>query len=296
MKKENSYYGPYFWLCLIAFVVPIFVAYKAFDKISPTTKPVPNPDASGVDHALWDYLLKAYVENGLVDYEGMKSDYLFKTYLQQLGGADIDALETEDEKLALLCNAYNAFVINGVINHKIKSTVQEISAEDPFKFFDLTEHLFGNRTLSLNELEHKIIRPTYKEPRVHVALVCAAKSCPVIRAEAFIGNRIREQLEDQAVLFANNSSHVKFDEKENAIYLSSILSWYGEDWDASGGYLSWIKERVKDETLAKQIELAETKKVAVKFSDYDWSLNTQGKSSAYAGGKTIAGSGSIPNE
>lgn len=296
MKKEKTYYGPYFWLCLIAFIVPIFVAYKAFDKVSPTTKPVPHPDASGVDHGVWDYLLKAYVENGLVDYEGMKRDYLFKKYLQQLGSADIEALATEDERLALYCNAYNAFVINGVITHKIKATVQEISTEDPFAFFALKEHVLANRTLSLNELEHNIIRPTFKEPRIHVGLVCAAKSCPTIRAEAFIGSRIREQLEDQAILFANNPTHVRFNEKENVIYLNAILNWYAKDWDASGGYLPWIKKRVNDSSLARQITLAESKGLTVKFSAYDWALNTQGKSASYYGGKTAAGSGSIPNE
>lgn len=294
--KNKSYYGPYFWLCLIAFVVPIFVAYKAFDKVSPTTKPRPQPDASGVDHALWDYLLKSYVENGLIDYEGMKRDYLFKTYLQQLGSANIESLETDDERLALYCNAYNAFVINGVITHQIKQTVQEISAEDPFLFFRLKEHVFGNQTLSLNELEHQTIRPNFKEPRVHVGLVCAAKSCPVIRAEAFVGSRVREQLEDQAILFANNPAHVSFNEKENAIYLNAILDWYSKDWDATGGYLPWIKKRVKNPSLAKRIELAETKEVEIKFSAYDWTLNTQGKSASYVGRKTAAGSGSIPNE
>ncbi|MEM7312648.1 MAG: hypothetical protein AAF497_05800, partial [Planctomycetota bacterium] len=81
MKNESTYYGGFFWIALTSFIVPLFVAYAAFSKLTPTTKPTPNPDASGVDNNLWDYLLKTYVENGLIDYDGLSKDYLFTTYL-----------------------------------------------------------------------------------------------------------------------------------------------------------------------------------------------------------------------
>ena len=78
MNKGNQYYGGFFWVAVISFIVPLVVAFKAFNDIKPTTKPTPAPDVSGVDHAVWDYLLKSYVSNGLVDYDGMKKDYLFR--------------------------------------------------------------------------------------------------------------------------------------------------------------------------------------------------------------------------
>ncbi|MEE2641391.1 MAG: DUF547 domain-containing protein [Planctomycetota bacterium] len=295
MKQNGSHYGIYFWLTIVTFVVPFFVAYRAFEKIAPTTKPVPQPDASGVDHNLWDYLLKSYVENGLIDYEGIKRDYLFKIYLQQLGAANFDTLANDDEKLALHCNAYNAFVINGVINHRISDSVTDFSHNN-LGFFDQKEHLLGNRTLSLNELEHQIIRPTYREPRIHMALVCAARSCPAIRAEAYMGDRVRKQLEDQARLFANNTRHVRLDPSGKRIQVNSILKWYGEDWKTAGGYLNWIAQRVESPLLkAKLLEAAE-KKIEVSFLKYDWSLNGQGPHSSYQPQKSEAGSGSIPNE
>ena len=68
-----------------------------------------------LDHALWDYLLKSYVENGLVDYDGISRDHSFRIYLRQLSEAESEKLTTSVDQLALLCNAYNAFVINGVI-------------------------------------------------------------------------------------------------------------------------------------------------------------------------------------
>lgn len=300
MSKGTQYYGGFFWLAVISFVVPLFVAAAAFQEIRPTTKPTPNPDASGVDQALWDYLLKAYVASGLVDYKGMKKDHLFREYLKELGEADPSKLESEDERLALACNAYNAFVINGVITHGITDSVDGFTV-DGSGFFDLKEHIFAGKTVSLNDIEHKMIRPVFKEPRIHVALVCAARSCPSIRGEAYTGERVREQLEDQSRQFANNTKYVKFNEDENALFLSRILSWYGDDWDErypNGGYLKWIDELVEDEALKAKIEMAIAGQVEVQFFEYDWALNSKAKPGEHSGGSKSGGfgSGSIPDE
>ena len=338
MKKQSTYYGGFFWVAATSFIVPLFVAYAAFSKLSPTTKPTPTPDVSGVDNNLWDYLLRSYVENGLIDYDGMAKDYLFATYLRQLAGCDPTTLVTREDQLALYCNAYNALVINGVIKHKIHrnernvlsyaprdvaAKVEELDKEiemlkrtpntDPLtitqlmqkadklrtqtQFFMIEEHVFANQTMSLDQLEHVIIRPTFKEPRVHVALVCAAKSCPAIRGEAYVGSRLEQQLEDQARLFANNTTYVDFDPVADAVRLSPILKWYAEDWDASGGYLNWLSGRVSDEQLVSKIKAADSQQTKVVFNSYDWTLNSQsGKVGAGAKSGGGFGSGSVPNE
>ena len=195
MATGKQYYGGFFWVALVSFTVPFFVGWKAFQNIQPTQKPTPQVDVSGVDHAVWDYLLKAYVSNGLVDYDGMKKDYLFKEYLRELGSCNPDQLQTREEKLALLCNAYNAFVINGVVSHKINDKVTNFSIGDT-GFSGLKEHILAGDTVSLDYIEHTMIRPVFREPRIHVALVCAARSCPAIRPEAYVGSRVLEQLED----------------------------------------------------------------------------------------------------
>ena len=288
-NEKKSYYGAFFWVALISFIVPIVVAVKAFDVVTPATKPTPMPDVSGVDHGLWDYLLKAYVENGLIDYDAMARDHLFPTYLQQLGTAQPDKLATDDERLALLCNAYNAFVINGIITHKITNSVMDYSHNEK-GFFDIPEHIFAGETLSLNHLEHNIIRKTYDEPRVHVALVCAAVSCPAIRPEAYMGSNIDQQLTDQANLFSNDPKYVDFND---TLQLSPILNWYGEDWDNHGGTRAWLAERVRDDTL-KQALL--NNDIEVTYTAYDWTLNTQDSRASGNAPKADFGSGSIPNE
>ncbi len=292
MNKGKQYYGSFFWVATISFIVPLFVAWKAFDA-RPTTKPTPTLDVSGVDHGVWDYLLKSYVAGGLVDYEGMKKDYLFHEYVRQLGSCNPDALSTNDEKLALACNAYNAFVINGVISHKISDSVINFEQGET-GFFDLPEHILAGKTISLNQFEHKVIRPSFRDPRIHVALVCAAKSCPAIRAEAYTGSSVNEQLYDQSRQFANNLTYVAFDAQTGKLMLSPILDWYGEDWNEKypGGYLEWIQGLVQDQNLATKVAAAAAGRLETGFFEYDWSLNSQSRKSS-GGVKSGFGSGTI---
>jgi len=301
VSKGSNYYGGYFWVAIVSFIVPLFVGWQAFQNLKPTTKPTPQLDASGVDHAVWDYLLKSYVTNGLVDYKGMKKDFLFREYLRELGQCDPGCLETEDEQLALACNAYNAFVINGVITHKIHDTVDGF-AVDGAGFFDIKEHIYAGQTMSLNDLEHGMIRPTFKEPRIHVALVCAARSCPSIRPEAYIGSRVREQLQDQSIQFANNPKYVMFDSEANELKLSRILSWYGQDWNEKyprGGYLAWINGLTNNPTIKDATVKAANGEIQVGFFEYDWLLNSQsdpGKPAAQSKKSGGFGSSQSPDE
>ncbi len=300
MSKGKDYYGGFFWVAAVSFLVPLFVGWKAFQNVQPTTKPVPQVDASGVDNMVWDYLLKTYVSAGLVDYDGMKKDYLFREYLREIGSCDPNKLATEDEQLALACNAYNAFVINGVISHKIYDTVSGYNVNGT-DFFDLKEHIFAGKTISLNNLEHDMIRPSFNEPRIHVALVCAARSCPAIRAEAYTGSRVRDQLQDQSIQFANNSTYVTFDAEANQLKLSPILSWYGGDWNQrypNGSYLAWIHELTNDPTIKAAATKAANNEVTVGFLPYDWSLNSQAEPGAAPAHKSSGGfgSGSSPDE
>ncbi|MBT3379025.1 MAG: DUF547 domain-containing protein [Lentisphaerae bacterium] len=297
-RDRKTYYGAFFWLSLAAFAVPIFVGVLAFQSLKgPHSKPTPTPDVSGVDNAVWDYLLKTYVEHGLVDYDGLERDHLFRTYLAQLGQATPKKLPSDNARLALLCNAYNAFVMAGVINHEIRDTVITYKSVDELGFFDLKEHIFAGETLSLNQVEHERIRPVFGEPRIHMALVCAAKSCPVIRAEAFTGEAIERQLEDQAVLFANTAVHISYDAPTKTLNLSAILKWYGDDFTPEGGFLAFLGERAEKNLLKDAIRAADAGTVTVAYNEYDWTLNTQasGKATPSRGG-TGFGSGSVPNE
>ena len=307
MSNGTKYYGGFFWVAAVSFIVPLFVGWQAFQNLQPATKPTPSLDKSGVDHNVWNYLLNNYVANGLVDYDGMKKDYLFHEYIRQLGTCNPQLLDTDDERLALACNAYNAFVINGVISHKVDNSVMLVVEDDDSDdedsdkkkpgFFDFEEHVFAGQTISLDHLEKQLILPTFKEPRVHVALVCGAKGCPSIRPQAYLGQCVRDQLQDQSALFVNDPKHVTYDPATNELKLNSILSWYGGDFNErypNGGYLTWISELATDQTIKDAAIKAINKEVSVSFLDYDWALNAQARSK---GGKVGGfGSGSSPDE
>ncbi|MCG8449470.1 MAG: DUF547 domain-containing protein [Pirellulales bacterium] len=295
-KKEYS--GPFLWLALASFLMPVGVALWAFKAVPrPYTYAEIQPDASGVDNGLWDQLLRNYVADGLVDYDGMKRDHHFKTYIAQLAVAKPEMLPDDDHRLALLCNAYNAFVINGVITHKIDDNVLNYQSNSGKGFFDLQEHILAGETIDLNHLEHEVIRPTYKEPRIHVALVCAAKSCPAIRPEAYVGKRLRQQLEDQTKLFAENPTYVRYAPQEKKIYLSPILKWYAEDFGGPPGVIDFLLQRVQSAEEKQGLELAKEGTVELAYNTYDWTLNTQGKIGGGGAAKSTGfGSGSIPNE
>lgn len=300
MSNGNQYYGGYFWVALVSFTVPLFVGWKAFENLQPTTKPTPQLDVSGVDNGTWDYLLRSYVGYGRVDYDGIKKDYLFREYLRQIAGAKPEALSSNDERLALACNAYNALVIDGIVKHEITDSCLNFQIDEK-GFFDVQEHVFAGKTISLNNLEHKMIRPVFKDPRIHVALVCAARSCPSIRGEAYVGSRVQEQLEDQSKLFANNPKYVNYDAAAKKLSLSAILKWYGEDWDElypNGAYLQWLEGLVDDPETKAGIEGAIAGSVTVEFFDYDWALNSKAepaakKAKSKGGG---FGSGTSPDE
>lgn len=356
--SQNKKSGIYFLIAAISFVVPFFVAWKAVET-RPAPRPVPAPDVSGVDQGIWDYLLKTYVKDGLVNYNLLKKDYLFSVYLRQIGTCNPDALQTDDQKLALYCNAYNALVINGVIKNKITDSVNDFSIsaevaartaeefkreaeekeakkqrelaglpepkvekeeeEEKTEFFDIRDHIFAGKTVSLNHIEHTLIRPVFNDPRVHVALVCAARSCPAIRGEAYTGDAIQTQLQEQSALFANSSQHVQYDAASNKLMLSAILSWYGGDWTAKypgqyvtwtnknldppkdeqreAGYVQWIDSLTQDPNLKPHLADALSGKIKVGFKKYDWKLNSQAEpkkrdpNKAKGGG---FGSGSVP--
>ena len=286
LKQSNAVF---FAIALLLTSIPFFVGWKA--PASPAF--APQQDASGVDHSVWNSLLQTYVANGLVNYDGIQQDARFNQYLTQLSTCNPNALKSREEQLALACNAYNAFVINGVNKHRIRTTV------DGFKsggvgFFDIKEHVFARGTISLNDLEHKTIRPTFKDPRIHVALVCAARSCPAIRAEAYTGAKINQQLDEQSKLFANNPNYVRYDAGRRQLVLSKILSWYGDDWKTrySGGYLEWLNGLVNDATLKQAITAARSGQLSVGFANYDWNLNIGTATNQQGSGTAVPTQGS----
>lgn len=222
------------------------------------------------DHSAFDALLKNHVsEGGWVDYAGLKSDAAsLDAYIATLEKAPFDALG-RDEKLALLINAYNAFTLRLILDHYPVRSIKDIP--DAKRWTDKRWKLVGN-TVSLNAIEHEQIRPKFREPRIHFALVCAAIGCPPLRAEAYTGAKLESQLADQAKHVHTHDRWFQFDAKSGVLRLTKLYDWYGDDFkQVSGSILAYAAEHSKE----LQAALDAKKPPRIEWLDYDWRLNTR---------------------
>ena len=227
------------------------------------------------DHSAFDRLLKAHVTaDGGVDYDAFGRAPAFPLYLDQLARATPEKLSRE-EQLAFWINVYNAYTIQLLNAHgerksirNINKTLGVIKAMGPWK-----EEIVraGGRTLSLDFVEHEIIRKRFREPRIHFALVCAARSCPPLRREAYTGARLEAQLEEQARIFiARSPGRNRIDVAAGVAHLSPIFVWFKDDFGADlGKFLA----RYVDDPAARA--LLESGKFKLVETEYDWSLNAK---------------------
>ena len=226
------------------------------------------PEAAVFDHAAFDALLRRHVaQGGAVDYEALRRDQAaLDGYLTTLATAPFEALG-RDEKLALLINAYNAFTLRLILDHWPVSSIKDIP---PDRRWDAPRWRVGGRVLSLNQVEHEEIRPKFREPRVHFALVCAARGCPPLRREAYVGGRLGEQLDDQAGYVHTHDRWLRWDGSAHTVHLTEIYRWYGGDFEQEAGsvprFVARYSPPVRD-ALAARVE------PRTRWIPYDWTLN-----------------------
>jgi hypothetical protein len=225
-------------------------------------------------HALFGKVLESYVRAGKIDYAGLQRDPGdLKAYLDQLASVSSNEFKTwsEPEQLAFLVNLYNAATLQLIIEHYPVETIRDIGSlwKGPWK--QAFVRLFGEE-VTLDHIEHDLIRKDYDEPRIHFALVCAARSCPPLRSEPYLPARLEEQFEEQGRVFLNAPSKNRVDVEERTVLLSKIFKWFSKDFeDQAGSILAFVRPYFPEETARRMKEEA----FEVEYLDYDWSLNDQ---------------------
>jgi hypothetical protein len=233
------------------------------------------------DYAEYDRLLRAYVDaRGLVNYAGLKKEIgALKAFVDRLGATDPLAIKDAGERLRYYLTAYNAWVLYYAAN-------AYPSKSEMWNFIGLfRDHaiIMGGRKSSLETLERKIIRPQFKDPRVHFYLNCAAFSCPALWQGAIPTGKTLEVLEQSAKRFINDPRHVKYEAVEKRLYLSKIFDWFADD------FLSYLKTQkgIQQPHLAQYILLyldgparealakMPFNEVSLKYYSYSRSLNEQ---------------------
>jgi len=171
--------------------------------------------AQSVDdqHSLFTQILQDYIINGLVNYQELKDDGRLDTYIEQLENTNPQKVVNEENRLAFWVNAYNAFTLKFIIDEYPVESINDLHWGGLYlgSLLGTTvwddEKIVINRTeLSLNNIEHDIIRKKFNEERIHFALVCASISCPPLRNEAYEGYKLEKQLCEQAELFFKSSA------------------------------------------------------------------------------------------
>lgn len=219
--------------------------------------------AQPADHAAFDALLRANVKNGVVDYPAFQDNAAFRRYVEDL--ARPVELAGREEALVYYINAYNALAIQGILDGLSPSSLL-----GRLRYFKLKEWPLGGRPISLYDLEHKVIRPL-GEPRIHFAIICASKSCPFLRSEAYASGRLDAQLDEQARQFVNDAFRNRFDTGTRTAHLSEIFKWFDEDFRGpAGSPQKYIAKYAADPAAAK---LLADDGFDVEWIDYDWSLN-----------------------
>lgn len=230
-------------------------------------------------HAAFSRLLSRFVdERGRVDYAGLKqhAKTTLTSYLQWLGTTDPSGW-TRAARLAFWINAYNAYTLKLIIDHYPVRTIWALTpgpatpqkAQSPFQ---VPVGPVADTVRTLDEIEHAIIRVRFQEPRIHYAVVCAAKSCPPLRREAYTGPRLDAQLDAQARSFLHNTAKNRIPAGRDELALSRILKWYGSDFGPTDAALQrtlapYFDGRVQRRLAAGAYDL--------RFLPYDWALNDQ---------------------
>ncbi len=224
-------------------------------------------------HARYSRVLTNFVSNGRVDYAGLKAaPEELDGYLESIASvppADFKQW-SRDERLALLLNLYNAATLRLIADHYPVKSIRNIGLL-PGAAWRKAVVRFGGEVISLDQLEHGIIRAEYAEPRIHFAVVCAAVSCPPLRREPYVGARLDQQLDEQTRAFLSDADKNRVDTATGVLWLSAIFEWYEQDFTRPTGSLeNYVKPFLPPEVATA---LAGISKVQIRYLDYDWALN-----------------------
>ncbi len=226
--------------------------------------------SAAFNHGLFDEVLREYVDDeGFVAYAALAENSAgLDAYIAELADAPFERLG-RDGKLALLINAYNAFTLRLILDHYPLDSIESIPVDERW---EAVRWKLAGATYSLDQIEHELIRPNFREPRVHFVLVCAAVGCPFLRNEAYVGERVEAQIADQTTKVHAGDRWFRFDPDSNEVSLTQLYSWYGGDFEQVHG--SVLAAAAEYSPLLKQ-SIAAGKNVTIRWLDYDWSLNEQ---------------------
>lgn len=228
-------------------------------------------DAQPISHELWNQILQDNVkENGWFDYQAILANRSkFDQYLNLLNTHHPNPdTWTRNERMAYWFNAYNAYTVQLIVDNYPLESIKDIKNGIPFVngVWDIKFIEIEGRSYSLNNIEHGILRPKFKDPRIHMAVNCASYSCPPLLKEAFEADRLQEQLDFATRNFLKDE--LRNEIKPESAKVSSIFKWYKGDF---------TKGQTLKDFLNKYLDTPIAEATTIEFLDYNWSLNDSSK-------------------
>jgi hypothetical protein len=207
---------------------------------------------------LWDQLLSKYVDNdGVVQYAKIKADPSFERCISTFSAMKVSPEWKPEMELCYWINVYNAFTIKLICDHYPLKSITDI--KDPWKQKFIT---LNGEKFSLDQIENEILRPKFKDPRVHFAINCASISCPKLNNRAFFPESLNKMLDKLAKGFVNDPTRNVL--AKDKIQISKIFEWFSDDFSARGGLTGYINRFANE-----QVDPEAT----IEFLDYNWNLN-----------------------
>lgn len=229
-------------------------------------------------HAAWSALLRDFVHpGGLVDYAGLAGRRAevdaYLEVLRAVRAADFAAW-TAPQREAFWINAYNAWTIALILDHPEARSIRDLggllSSVFDRRFVPLQHLTGGRKPLSLGEVEHAVLGRSARTPLFHFAIVCASRSCPELRAEAYDAARLDEQLAAQARVFLADATKNDGAIRDGRLAVSKIFDWSRDELERYPGGIRALLRDFGPPAVAQDPALAQVK---LKHRDYDWTLN-----------------------
>lgn len=262
----------FLWLIVGVTRVPAADAWERWTRFEETS-------TVAIDHSEWQALLATYLVPGTdggpnrIDYArfaGSEEDRdRLELYITALEGTDVESLN-RNEQFAFWANLYNAATVRVVLDHYPVSSIRKINIS-PGLFstgpWGAKLVSVGGESLTLDDIEHRILRPIWKDPRVHYAVNCASVGCPDLPVEPFTGKTLEADLEAAARAYINSPRGARME--RGGLRASKIYDWYAEDFgDSEANVIAHLKVYAEGE-LADALETV----TRIRGYDYDWSLN-----------------------
>lgn len=227
----------------------------------------------GFDWQPWTDLLAEVVSaDGKVDYEALGARRArLDAVVAALGAAPAADEPTAEHRLAYWLNAYNVFTLHAIL---VEYPISSVWKTRDGQFFQRRRHRAGGQDVSLDDIEHEILRGEFREPRIHFAINCGSNGCPALRPAAYVGEGLRDTLRGATERFLANEWNCRIDRAAGRIFVSRIFKMYAEDFAGAAGttdeYRRGVLRFVAQHTGVPFEELADFEVV---YNTYDWGLN-----------------------